>query len=121
MESMQWLRNTCGTDSVNAIAQKANMTQTTLARQVKRGELTSEAVLAIARGYHAPVLDALVTCNFITTDEAHIKTRPTMTVQEALTQATDQQLAQEILNRCNTDGWINHPILTGKVEIINQN
>lgn len=109
MSEMTWYEIVTNSDSVNAVATKAKIVQTTLNRQVQRGRLSPEVVIAIARGYKAPVLDALVSCGYLTEEEAALKDR--FGLEEALQDATDEQLLRELLRRINTEGSLEHPDL----------
>lgn len=75
------------------MALAAGMHPSTLVRQLD-GEVKVGTVVAICRAYGAPILPALVAAGFITRDEAN-----SATVEVALVEATDRQLAEEILRR----------------------
>ena len=60
MGIMEWYAATVADDTANAVALRAGLVQSTLARQIKAGQLSPEVVVAIARAYRADVLDALV-------------------------------------------------------------
>ncbi len=83
--------------SVNAVASKSGVVQTTLNRQVKANALTAETVVAVARAYHADVLNALVACGLITRDEIRA-----YGVRATLREALDIELADEIVRRCRS-------------------
>lgn len=109
MEHSEWLARVAGEDSTNAIATTAGIYTATLAKQIKRGRLSPEVIISIARGYKAPVLDALVSCGYLTEEEAALKDR--FGLAEALQDATDEQLLRELLRRINTEGSLEHPDL----------
>lgn len=96
MTNMKWLTDTIGDDSVNAAALKAQINQSTLSRQIKSGRLTPETVVALASAYERDVLDALVVAGLITHE--HIKQHG---VREALSAATDKEIADEVWKRLN--------------------
>lgn len=100
---MKWYEKTVRGDSVNAVAAKANVVQTTLDRQLKKGALSAEMVVAIARAYRVDVLDSLVKAGLITREE--IKAHG---VRGALRDALDVEIAQEVARRLG-DG--DRPIL----------
>jgi hypothetical protein len=97
-----------GTTSLRSVALAAGMHPSTLIRQLS-GEVKVGTVVAICRAYGAPILPALVAAGFITADEAN-----TATVDVALLEATDRQLAEEILRRViEAEG--EHPELTAPI------
>ena len=114
MQHTEWLSKITGTDTTNAIATKANIYTATLSKQIKRARLSPEIVIAIARAYQAPTLDALVSCGYLTETEAALKDR--FGLAEALRDATDEQLLRELLRRVDTDGKLNHPTLTAPLD-----
>lgn len=109
MNSLDWMRATVGEDSRNAVAVNAEITQSTLNRQIDRGELSPESVVAIARSYSVPVLPGLVACGLITEQEAALKERQGL--EEVLTAASDADLIRAILRRIE-DGAGLHSMLT---------
>ena len=94
MKSMEWYEKTVRDSSVNAVAAKAGLVQSTLSRQVRAEALTAETVVAIARAYGADVLDALVACGLITRDEIRAHG-----VKAALEDALEIELAAEVMRR----------------------
>ncbi len=93
--AMEWYRSLVGEGAtVNAVAERAGVVQTTLNRQVKAGALSHETVVALARAYRADVLDGLVASGLITHED--IKAHA---VQTALGAASDVDLASEIMKR----------------------
>ena len=109
MEHSKWLARVAGEDSTNAIATNAGIYTATLAKQIKRGRLSPEVVISVARGYKSPVLDALVSCGYITAKEAELKGR--IGLEEALREANDEQLLRELLRRVDEEGSLTHPTL----------
>lgn len=107
MNSLQWLAQTTNDDTTNSVATRSGVTGSTLSRQVAKGTLSPETVVAIARAYHAPVLPGLVACGLITADEARV-IAPMGTL---LTDATDEALLDEVLRRIRA-GHDQHPTLT---------
>lgn len=91
---MDWYRRTVRDASVNAVATRAGVVQSTLARQVKAGNLSAETVLAVARGYEADAIGALVACGYLTEDDVR---RHGAAV--ALSRALDIELAAETVRR----------------------
>ena len=94
MNSLTWYAETIGSDSTNAVATKAGLVTTTLARQIERKNLTAETVAAVAAAYDRDVLDALVIAGLITREQ--IKRHG---VRAALEAATDQELSDEVWRR----------------------
>ena len=94
-----------GTKSLRSVALAAGMHPSTLVRQLD-GEVKVGTVVAICRAYGAPILPAFVAAGYITRDEAE-KT----STEAALRDASDRQLAEEILRRViEAEG--EHPELT---------
>lgn len=114
MNSLEWFATTRGGDSENAAAKKIGLTQSTINRQVARGHLSPEVVVAVARAYRAPVLPGLVACGLITAEEAALKERA---LSDVLDQASDADLLQAVLRRVDGDGNLAHPILTQPISI----
>lgn len=79
--------------SVRAIALSAGYDPSTLTRQLKGG-IKAETVIEIARSYQLGPVAALVQFGFITEAEAYAAA-----TDAALAAASDERLAQEILNR----------------------
>lgn len=102
-EVMKWYGSLVGGSSVNAVAEKAGLVQSTLARQVKAESLSPETVVAIARAYGDDVLDALVLTGLIS--ETDIQRHG---IKATLSDAFDADLTAEILRRLGSG---DHPIL----------
>ncbi len=98
---MEWYGATVGDASVNAVAMKAGVVQTTLSRQLKSGALSPEVVAAVARAYGADVLDALVLAGVITREDIRAHG-----VRQALEAAMDVEIAREVSRRLG-----DHPLL----------
>lgn len=92
-DASEYLKQLTGEKSVRAIALRIGVAPTTIGRQIE-AELRPELVVKICRQYGRPVLPELVAIGFITENEAM---HTAMT--SALAAATDEQLAQEILDR----------------------
>lgn len=89
-----WLDQVIGTDSNRAAAEKAGIEQSSLLNRRKRGGVTAEDVIAIARAYNRPVVEALVATGFLTSNEAFDSN-----MRSTLAEASDANLANEILRR----------------------
>jgi len=73
----------------------SGINHSTIRRQlIGEGEPTAQLVVGLARAYNGNVLDALVAAGFITEEEAG-----SPNLAAALRDATDLELAQEIVNR----------------------
>lgn len=107
MDSLQWLAQITDDAAPTTAARRAGVQVSTMSRQVAKGVLSPETVVAIARAYHAPVLPGLVACGLITADEARV-IAPMGTL---LTDATDEALLDEVLRRIRA-GHDQHPTLT---------
>ena len=94
MNTITWYAKTVGDDSTNGVATKAGLTTTTLGRQLERGRLSPETVVAIANAYGTDALDALVIAGLITRE--HIRAHG---VRAALAEATDVEIADEVYAR----------------------
>lgn len=94
MNNSEWLEKVTNSASVNAAANRAGIVQRTLSRQVERGEISAENVIAIAIAYGAHPVRALVDTGYL--DEKYARTVDPMT---ALRSVTEGQLADEVLRR----------------------
>lgn len=94
MNNSEWLEQVTNNASVNAAANRAGIVQRTLSRQVERGEISAENVIAIAIAYGAHPVRALVDNGYL--DEKYARTVDPMT---ALRSVTEDQLADEVLRR----------------------
>lgn len=95
MPSDDWYRDTVGSDSENAVAARAKVSQRTLNRRRKTGErLPPEMVVAIAGAYGKGVIESLIETGLITAD--HIREYGAAT---ALRAATARELADEVWER----------------------
>lgn len=109
MDSIKWMQSIVGDDSLNVIASRADLVASTLYRNVEKGRLPPEVVVAVARAYRQPVLPGLVAAGLITQDEADLKA---LAAVEALQSATDDELASEIMRRLATVRGDHAPLLT---------
>lgn len=90
----QWLLELIGSDSMRTAAQKSKYAQTTISRQLSRGYLRPEMVIALCRAYdHSPVA-GLIEIGYINDYEIHGPD-----VEIALHEATNEQLLDEIMRR----------------------
>lgn len=94
MTIMEWYAATVGDASVNAVATKAGLVQTTLSRQLKTGSLSAEVIASVAHAYGADVLDALVLGGIITAEDIRAHG-----VRRALEDALDIEIVREVSRR----------------------
>ena len=114
MDTLEWLSAVSQGDSRNMVATKAGLYAATLNKQVARGHLSPEVVVAIARAYDVPVLDGLVVCGLITEDEAHLRDR--LSLPAALKEASAAELLREVLERVDHEGSLAHPDLASPLD-----
>lgn len=96
-----WNRISKG-DTERAASQKSGVTTSTLNRQLSKGRLSAEVVIAIARGYRESPVEALAATGYLTPDEV------TGIAADAAAQLlTDQQLIRELARRIdsNESAW----------------
>lgn len=96
MTTNEWYERTTGSDSVNAVANKAGIPKSTLWQQV-RGTITTDTVVKIARAYGVNPASALADIGLITAGELADGSNGLN-----LTQCTDTELLREIGRRLET-------------------
>lgn len=95
----KWFATTTNGDSVNAVATKAGLTQSTLSRHHRAGVFPAESVIAIARAYGADVIHSLVTTgHLVQGDVRRYQSRVN------LEQVSDIDLSAEIYRRATERG-----------------
>lgn len=94
----RWLRDLPGSPSITSAARAADIQKTTLLRQLERGEISAENVIALARAHDASPADALVETGYLKPGELDGAGVP-----EALGHATNQQLLDEIHRRVDPE------------------
>lgn len=104
MEITEWYERLVGGASVNSVARRAGINQSTLNRQLNDGRIEPTLVVAIARAYGANVLDALVAQGLITREDVAARG-----VFAALADATDQEIAAAVWRRMSTPDE-SHPV-----------
>lgn len=98
MDFHAWLLELIGDDSQRTASTKSGMAESTLSRQLSRGSLRPEMVIALCRGYnHSPVTGLIETgyLNEWETDGVGIPF--------ALRKASNQQLLDEIMRRSDPE------------------
>lgn len=107
MNAIDWYEKTVGDDSVNAVARKSGIPQTTLNGQLRKESLAPDTMVAVARAYGRDALDALVIHGLITEEDirAHY-------VRTGLEKATDLEISREVSRRLvgDTTGIYDRPL-----------
>lgn len=80
--------------SINAIALKADLPQSTLDSRYKKGQLTADQVLAIAKAYGYNPVRALMEAGFLEESDFW-----TPSIKVALQDATDAEIVEEVARR----------------------
>lgn len=93
-ESMKWVDEVRGIDSLREVARRIGTTHSTLARQINNDQLTFESAREISRAYERSVLADLIRLGHLTTEDAGVAG-----IERALSAASDEQLVREIANR----------------------
>lgn len=94
MKHEEWIKGIEEGLTPTVAAKTAGLSHTTVLRQMNRGGLSSESVIAIARAYKVSIVDALVDTGHINEDEVKI-----IGVIKALGYATNEQILNEMLSR----------------------
>lgn len=98
MEHKAWVARIAGVAvehlSINAVAERSGLVQTTLARRLNGDGLTADQAIAIAHAYGADVIDALLELGFITEQDLVL---PQVSV--TLADASDAQIVAEVARR----------------------
>ena len=89
-----WLAELIGTDSMRTASQKTEYAQTTISRQLSRGHLSPEMIIALCRAYDRSPVTGLIETGYINDYELHGPD-----VEVALHEATNEQLLDEIMRR----------------------
>ena len=94
MKHSEWLDQTAGDASEREIAKRAGISNTTIHGQIQRGHFPAESVIRIAEAFDHHPVTALI-------DTGHLgaKWAARADAREALRDATDEDLAEEILRR----------------------
>lgn len=93
---IEWLDKVTRGDSNREIARQSGVSDATLSRQRRAGELSSDLIIKIAEAYEESPVIALVDLGFMS---AKWITEPG--VVTALSRATDEELTDELLRRLN--------------------
>lgn len=93
-----WLAELIGTDSMRTASQKTEYAQTTISRQLSRGHLSPEMVIALCRAYDRSPVTGLIETGYINDFELQGPD-----VEVALREATNEQLLDEIMRRSDPE------------------
>ena len=93
-----WLQDLIGGDSMRTAAQRTDYAQTTISRQLSRGHLSPEMVIALCRAYDRSPVQGLVETGYINEYEVQ-----GVDLAIALHDATNEQLLNEIMRRSDPE------------------
>lgn len=92
----EWFKRVTRNDSNRQASERARISNVTLGRQLKAGELSADLIIKIAQAYEESPIVALIDLGFVSArwmSEHGITT--------ALTRASDEELTDELLRRLN--------------------
>lgn len=93
-----WLTELIGEDTRRTASSKAGMAESTLSRQLSRGHLSPEMVIALCRAYDRSPVAGLIQTEYINDYELQGPD-----VEVALREATNEQLLNEIMRRSDPE------------------
>lgn len=98
MDFKRWIESLPGSPLVTQAAERAGIDRSTISRQLKRGVVSAENVIALARAYGHNEVDALVETGYVDAEAASRAGVP-----QALGYATNAQIYGEIMRRVDPD------------------
>lgn len=98
MNFESWLDELIGDDTRATASKKADYAQSTISRQLSRGYLRPETVIALCRAYDRSPVSGLIETGYINDYELHGPD-----VEVALREATNEQLLDEIMRRSDPE------------------
>lgn len=98
MNFESWLDELIGEDTRATASKKADYAQSTISRQLSRGHLRPETVIALCRAYGRSPVAGLIQTEYINDYELHGPD-----VEIALREATNEQLLNEIMRRSDPE------------------
>ena len=98
MEHNEWIGQLIGEDSYRTAAAKIDSNGSTITRQLQRGALSPEMVIALCRAYDHPAVEGLVETGYLFPHEVE-----TPGVNLVLPKATNRQLLEEINRRSDPE------------------
>ena len=100
MDIKDWLDKLITPDTREAAATKAGYAPSTISRQLSRGHLRPETVIALCRAYHYPPVDGLVETGYLSPDDLESR----ITVKQALEKANLRELWNAIRDIVDNSG-----------------
>lgn len=94
MDMKDWIASLPGSPLPTQAAEASGIDRSTISRQLKRGQLSAENVIAICRAFGKSAADGLVETGYLTPGDFE-----GAGVVEALSKATNQQIVDEISKR----------------------
>lgn len=94
MNTIEWIEEVRGTNTYNAVCERAGITPSTLTRQLTRGRIGHVEMVKIARSHNRNVLDALVVSGLINRQDIAQSMQAL-----SLADATDEEIAGEVWRR----------------------
>lgn len=98
MDHNEWIEQLIGEDSFRTAAQKISSNGSTITRQLQKGKLSPEMVIALCRAYDRPAVEGLVQTGYLYPHEVE-----TPGVTLTLPKATNRQLLDEINRRSDPE------------------
>lgn len=98
MDHNEWIGQLIGEDSFRTAAQKISSNGSTITRQLQKGKLSPEMVIALCRAYDRPAVEGLVETGYLYPHEVE-----TPGVNLVLPKATNRQLLDEINRRSDPE------------------
>lgn len=94
----EWFRTITNGESQRTVAQKINVQQSKLSRQLNAGHLDPELIRDITRAYGTKAGDALLATGFLSPEDLEL-----IGVEEALRHATNSQILAELDRRLDPE------------------
>lgn len=94
MDMKDWIASLPGSPLPTQAAEASGIDRSTISRQLKRGQLSAENVIAICHAFRKSAVDGLIETGYLTPDDLE-----GAGIVEALAQATNQQIVDEISKR----------------------
>ena len=98
MDFNEWFFELIGDDSQRTASAKSGMAESTLSRQLSRGSLRPEMVIALCRGYNRSPVTGLIQTGYLNEWETD-----GVGIPFALRKASNQQLLDEIIRRSDPE------------------
>lgn len=98
MDINEWLNELIGSDSQRRASAKIGMAESTLSRQLSRGHLSPEMVIALCRAYDRSPVTGLIETGYLQQWETE-----GVAIPYALQNASNKQLLDEILRRSDPE------------------